>query len=396
MIPIKMPQVGQDYPSGTIVEWLKHENDPVRKGDIILTVESEKATFDVEADADGILMQILYEQGAEVDILKPVAFIGQPGEIVPESGISDAVEAVSQVKDPVSVSSINDQVIAPSSKKRNISPAAKRAAEEQGIDWTQINGTGPGGRITKRDVVAVLEKMPPAQAGPQVLAEALPDQDEVIRFSRMRAKIAERLTHSVQTIPHFYLNIDVDVTALLARRRHINQESDVRISVTDLIIKVVARTLRQFDRLNAHVDSEKMTLKKDVNIGVAVAVEDGLLVPVIPHADQISLREISKISAKNAAAARRGSVNPIPSGTFTVSTLGMYGIRIYLPIINPPESAILAVGAAEKRVVPVEGNIGIRDMMSLTLAADHRAVDGAYAAEFLNQVKHRLEEVQLD
>ena len=396
MIPIIMPQVGQDYPTGTIVEWLKCENDPVQKGEVVLRVESEKAIFDVEADATGILLKILYEQGAQVDILKPVALIGQPGETIDASMVSSKAEG----SDNTNLRAVEKQSRSPDILEQGgeilVSPAVRKAAERDGIDLTLIKGSGPGGRIIKRDLAAALQQMSLAQAEPEALGEGLSDQDQEIPFGKMRAKIAQRLTHSVQTIPHFYLNIDVDVTAPLARRQQINQESDARISVTDLIIHAVARSLPGFRRMNAHVSSDKIVLKNDVHIGVAVAVEDGLLVPVIPHADQKSLLEISEISAKNAAAARRESMNPTSAGTFTIYTLGMYAIKSYLPIINPPQCAILAVGTAELRVIPVEGKIGMRDMMSLTLAADHRAVDGAYGAGVLNQMKHRLEEVQFD
>ena len=394
MIPIIMPQVGQDYPTGTIVEWLKCENDPVQKGEVILRVESEKAVFDVEADAEGVLLKVLYEQGAEVDILKPVAWIGQPGETVDASTPSAKTEGPDNTDVRVAEKPSRSSDVPQQGGKILVSPAVRKAAQRDGIDLALIKGSGPGGRIIKRDLAAALQETPPAQAEPETLADGLSDEDQVIPFSKMRAKIAQRLTHSVQTIPHFYLNIDVDVTALLAHRQQINQESDVRISVTDLVIHAVARSLPDSGRMNAHVSADKIVLKHDVHIGVAVAVEDGLLVPVIPHADQKSLLEISEISAKNAAAARRGSMNPTPAGTFTISTLGMYAIKSYLPIINPPQCAILAVGTAESRVVPFEGKIDVRKMMSLTLAADHRTVDGAYAAQFLNQVRRRLEEVQ--
>ena len=322
MIPIIMPQVGQDYPTGTIVEWLKCENDPVQKGEVVLRVESGKAIFDVEADATGILLKILYEQGAQVDILKPVALIGQPGETIDASMVSSKAEG----SDNTNLRAAEKQSRSPDNLEQGgkilVSPAVRKAAERDGIDLTLIKGSGPGGRIIKRDLAAALQQMSLAQAEPEALGEGLSDQDQEIPFGKMRAKIAQRLTHSVQTIPHFYLNIDVDVTAPLARRQQINQESDARISVTDLIIHAVTRSLPGFRRMNAHVSSDKIVLKNDVHIGVAVAVEDGLLVPVIPHADQKSLLEISEISAKNAAAARRGSMNPTSAGTFTISNPG--------------------------------------------------------------------------
>jgi len=215
--------------------------------------------------------------------------------------------------------------------------------------------------------------------------------DQVIPFSRRRAAIARRLTQSVQTIPHFYLSLDADVTAALTWRAACNDARGARITVTDLVAKVTALALRQFPRLNAHVGAEGITLKSGVHLGIAVAVEDGLLVPVIPEADRLSLAALSERSRRNAATAREGRLLAGPAGTFTLTSLGMHGVRQFLPIINPPECAILAVGAAEPRVRPAPEGVAVRQMMTLTLACDHRAVDGTEAAQFLGAVRAGLE-----
>lgn len=389
MIPIIMPQVGQDYPTGTIVKWLKCENESVEKGEIVLQVESEKAVFDVEADDSGILLKTLYEEGAEVDILQPIAYIGQPGETIDETTSEKPDE-------PVAIPSVTLEEkrtqITPSHKPL-ISPAAKRAAQKHGLDITRIVGSGPNGRIIKQDVVTALDATLPQKKTQSVAVTKTAQADTVLPFGKMRKKIAERLTLSKQTIPHFHLTTDVDVSDLLQWRKIVNKDQSLHVTVTDLIIKAVATMLPDFERLNALVDSDKTILKKDINIGVAVSVEDGLLVPVIPNTNKLSLRDISELSKMNTKKARCGSINPNHVGTFTISTLGMYDVKNYLPIINIPECAILAVGAAQKQVYPINGNIGIRDIMQLTMACDHRAIDGAYAAKFLSAVKYRMENI---
>lgn len=404
MVPIIMPQVGQDYPTGTIVQWLKKPNDPVAKGETIVLVESEKATFEVEAEESGVLAKILHPEGAEVEILKPIGYVGQPGEAddtaaptAPKPAAAEAAQAPETPSPAATTTPVRER------SRPFASPSARRLARQHGLDLAAIEGSGPRGRIVKRDVLAAVDTAAPAKttaapakataplAGPNV--ETGDDGDEVQPFSRMRAKIAERLTHSKQTKPHFYLSVDVDVTDLLAWRARINQDDTLHLTVTDLIVKATAAALTRFGRMNAYVDTDRVVVKKDVNVGVAVSVPEGLLVPVIPSTNRKSLREISALSRENTSAAARGSVKLGVPGTFTVSTLGMYGIRTFLPIINPPECAILAVGAAEKRVVPVDGNIGIRDVMSLTLACDHRGVDGAYAAQFLREIRSYLQDV---
>lgn len=220
-----------------------------------------------------------------------------------------------------------------------------------------------------------------------------PGGDQVIPFSRRRAAIARRLTQSVQTIPHFYLSLDADLTAALTWRGAFNHARSARITVTDLVAKVTALALRRFPRLNAHVSAEAITLQSGVHLGIAVAVEDGVLVPVIPEADRLSLAALSERSRRNAAAAREGRLPAGPAGTFTLTSLGMYGVRQFLPIINPPECAILALGAAEPRVMPAPEGVAVRQMMTLTLASDHRAADGAEAAQFLGAVKAALESI---
>ncbi|MCX8036908.1 MAG: 2-oxo acid dehydrogenase subunit E2 [Candidatus Sumerlaeia bacterium] len=397
MIPVLMPQVGQDIPTGTVAQWLKKEGEPVRKGEVIVIVESEKAAFEVEAEQDGVLLKILHPAESQVPVLEPIAYIGQPGEeseaqAVPawageisktpaEEGTNNRLK--SELQAPAEAHAANDRIKSEPRKDKEIlaSPAARRLAREKGIDLATVRPTGPGGRIVERDVLAAAE------------ARGAAASDTVIPFGRLRKELARRLTLSKQTIPHFYLFAEVDMTAAHAVRQALNQQQGCRVTVTDLVIYAAAKALREFDRMNVHVESDRMIVRREVNIGVAVAVEDGLLVPVIPRADQKGLAEIAEWSRKNAEAARRGLLEPTAPGTFTITSLGMHGVRMFLPVINPPECAILAVGAVEPRPVVIGEAVAVRPMMTLTLACDHRAVDGVYAGRFLNRIKELLEKM---
>lgn len=392
MKPIIMPQVGQDIPSAKIIEWRKKEGERVEKGEIVLVVESDKASFEVEADESGVLLLVLHAEGEEVEIFKPLAYIGQPGE-VPE--VKEAEEAAAKEHPPAEPSKAR---AAPAPEVRAAptrilaSPSARRLAEERGIDLVQVKGSGPGSRITKRDVLAASRSVPVGQVVGAGVG-GISHEDMVIPFSKRRQRIANRLTLSNQTIPHFYLFVAVDMSNALEWRKAAGEEHGTRITVTDMVIKACATALREFDKMNAYVDRDKMVIKKGVNVGVAVALDDGLLVPVIPDADKKSLREISALSKKNVEAARRGVISSDAVGTFTVTSLGPYGVQGFLPVINPPECGILAVGTIEKRVVPLEHGTSVRDMMTLVLASDHRAVDGTYAAQFLNRIKDYLQNI---
>jgi pyruvate dehydrogenase E2 component (dihydrolipoamide acetyltransferase) len=390
MIPSIMPQVGQDIPTGTIVEWRKQVNDRVAKGETILTVESEKATFEVEAEQSGVLLKILHPAGAEVPVLQPVGYLGEPGEMLdgdpaPPATRSDGAVAPAGKSDEPDRASAAFEAAA---DRALASPAVRRLARESGVDLTRVAGSGPSGRILREDVLSAT-----AAAAVETPAES-PAEDRVVPFGRMRKRIAQRLTASKQSIPHFYLLVDVDMTEAARWRLSFNAEHGTRISITDLFIKAAAVALRQFPRLNAHVGDEQVTLKWNIHIGVAVSVDDGLMVPVIPDADRKSLEEISDLSKANSETARRGVRRLGPAGTFTVTSLGMHGVKQFVPIINPPEAAILAIGMIEPRVVPVSGGIGVREMATLTLACDHRSVDGADAAGLLNKIKSELEGIQ--
>lgn len=385
MHTIIMPQLGQDITSARIIEWLKDEGDEVEKGETILVVESDKASFEIEAEESGVVLKILHEGDEDVEIFRPLAYIGNPGEAIPAAEEAAKVEKTST---PAPRSTAEPQAPQRAEKPGRIlaSPAARRVADEKGVDLGQITGTGPGGRITTDDVIEFSGR------GDEELAPAA-EGDTVVPFSKIRQRIADRLTLSKTTIPHFYLSVEVDMTALVDWRTGFNEKSETRITITDCVIKAAASALSRFEKMNAHVSSDKVVLKADINIGVAVSIDEGLLVPVIDRADEKSLTEIALISRANAEDARRGVIATTAPGTFTVTSLGMYGIRQFVPVINPPECAILAIGAMERRVVAVERGICAREVMTLTLAADHRAADGTYAAKFLNRIKCNLENI---
>jgi pyruvate dehydrogenase E2 component (dihydrolipoamide acetyltransferase) len=281
-----------------------------------------------------------------------------------------------------------------------------------GVALDSVTGTGPGGRIIKKNVLKAKQlsetfepsekeiPLPPPALEAKTETGKLPKSenmvavqpgDELITYTRTRQVIADRMLLSKQTIPHFYLFVEADMAAALAWRKAFNQEQGANITITDLVVQATAAALREFPRMNAHVGQQSMVLKKQINIGIATAVEEGLLVPVIANTDQKDTLEISREIKQKAEDARKGKLDLHVKGTFTISSLGMYGIREFLPIINPPEAGILAIGKVEPKVVAEGHMFGVKNRMNLTLACDHRAVDGAYGAQFLYAIKEKLE-----
>ncbi len=424
--PINMPQVGQDLETAKIVEWHVKVGDYMNKGDVIATVESDKASFEVETFQEGTVLKILFEEGEEGAVFKPIAYIGDPGENVSEGEPEDAYPE--EKKNEATL--INDQ---PTSEATSIkddrifsSPSARRVATEHCIDIKQVKPTGPDNRVIKKDVLAFAATLEPVRATPlaREIARAegikLSDlngtgpsgrihkadvlnavkkspitmvadkEDEMVPFDKVRKIIAERLSLSKQTIPHYYLNIVIDVENVLVLKDKLRDEPGISVSFNDILVQVIAKVLARYKLLNAHVDHEKVIIRKNINIGIAVSTDAGLFVPVLPQADKKTLVEIASEIRKLAEDARRGIVNPANQGTFTVSNLGMFGISGFQAIINPPECAILSLGGIEKKVVPNGNTLKITDTVTIGMAVDHRAVDGAYAAKFLNELKTEL------
>jgi len=409
--PINMPQVGQDIETAIVTEWKVKEGDILNVGDVVALVESDKAVFEVETFEAGILLKIVVKEGEEGKVFAPIAYVGPKGEegeknATSEGGGTEKGERKTEKGERTTFR------VPPSTRRVFASPSARRLALQYDVDLGTLKGTGPNDRIIKSDILKAVESAdieqqigePESQSSKKYPVSRIPhpasnttesnenNSDQIIPFTKIRQSIADRMTRSATTIPHFYLSIDVDMTAALAWRKAFNLTSEVKISVNDLIIRAVAQILARYPRMNAHAEVDKLIVKNEINIGVAVSVEDGLIVPVIPRADRKSLQEISLAAKDIAEQAKNGLMKPTNPGTFTISNLGMYGIDQFWPIINPPEAAILGVGTTTKKMHSGPGNsFAPRDILKLTLACDHRAINGAYGAEFLCSIKNVLE-----
>lgn len=402
MVPVNMPVVGQDIPTGIIKEWLKEEGEAVSREEIIAIVESEKATFDVEAPAEGILLKKVRQEDEEVNVLTPIAYIGEKGEAFE---IAKQGHEAPQEMEPASQAGSTPEAVSPVSAtgtKLFISPLARKIAEEEGIEVESVAGTGPNGRIIKRNVLEAIEKKKASHSAPKESVPVHVSQPDLrlplwkgekeIPFDRMRRLIADKLTLSKQTVPHFYLFSEVEMDQAILVKEQLKAERNIHVTITDIVLHAVARAMSEFPRMSSHVFPDRYVLLRDVNIGLAVSSDDGLRVPVITHADKSDLAELSVRTKQLSANARNGKIDPGLKAGLTVSTLGMYGIPQFLPIINPPECAILAVGKSSPKVVTDGTAISIKKMMTITLACDHRLIDGAYAASFLGRAKEILQQ----
>jgi pyruvate dehydrogenase E2 component (dihydrolipoamide acetyltransferase) len=410
---IKLPRLGQGMESGTIVKWLKSEGDQVEKGEPLYELDTDKVTQEVEADASGVLLKIAVTEG-EVPVGRTIAVIGEQGE---EVEVEAPVEAATEVEEePVEegspgparederergrAASTNGSESAPEERSLDTaggrvkaSPLARRIARERGIDLAVISGTGPDGRVVAEDVERAATAGPtsaPAVAQPVVASGEV----EVRPLTSICKTIARRLTQA-WTVPAFQLTVSVDMTranGLVAKLREANP--DVRITVSDVLTKLSAAALMRHRDVNVQYTDEGINVFPSANIGIAVAAPQGLVVPVIPACERRTIPEIAAARAdvvERARAAKLQSAD-IEGGTFTISNLGMFGVEQFVAVLNPPQAAILAVGATEDRVVAVDGQPAVRPMMTVTLTCDHRAVDGATGAEFLKTLKASLEE----
>lgn len=396
--PINMPQVGQDIETAVITEWKVKEGDSVNKGDVVALVESDKAVFEVEVFQSGTILKLLFEEDEEACVLEPIAIVGAEGEKLEDSMISPP--GICEEKSGFAVEQVSLFDEYPAGVVRiSASPSARRLSSELGINLDKVEGSGPQGRIIREDVLKAFEagkgdKTPGTVTG--TAAEQFAAGDTVIPFNRMRQSIADRMTRSVQTIPHFYLTMKADVTEFLVWREQYLDATENKISVNDLVVRAVASALVKFPKINAHVTADSMVLFKEVNIGIAVALEEGLIVPVIPDTPALDLAETARKIRKISDSAREGTMTAGPAGTFTVSNLGMLGVSGFLPIINPPEAGILGVGTIEKQLTLLpDGKVGSRNILSLTLGCDHRAVDGYYAGQFLQAIREEIEKIEL-
>jgi pyruvate dehydrogenase E2 component (dihydrolipoamide acetyltransferase) len=414
--PIRMPKPGQMTEECVLTTWHKQVGDPVRRGDILFEIETDKSAMEVEAFDDGVLLARLVEEGEAVPVNAICGYVGAAGEAIPEEAlVAAAAEPVAAAPaPPVAVpgmASAPVPVRAPRASsdealRFRISPRASRLAAEAGLDPRTITGSGPEGRIIERDVQAAVEggaaanaaRPGPAPAPPQAPAPLhvapVEGEEEPRPLSRMRRVIADRLTHSWQATPHFTVTVAVDVTRLLGLRAEL-RVGGTNLTITDFVLAATARTLAEFPDVNSRTDGASVWSRRRVHLGLAVSLPAGLVVPVIRDADRLGLGELHDRAAALAGAAREGTLplDDMTGGTFTVSNLGMFGVDEFSAIINPGEAAILAVASAIPTVVAVGDAMGIRPIMKLTLSADHRLVDGETGARFLNAIRRRLEDV---
>lgn len=425
-IPVTMPALSPTMEEGTLAKWSVKEGDKVGPGDVIAEIETDKATMEVEAVDEGTVGQLLVDEGTEgVPVNKVIAVLLEEGE--DKSALKDfdpeaaspapkkAAEEKSEPKEKKEAKPEEKPAAKPTAKKEEAapeksdgkrifaSPLAKRIAEDKGIDLAALSGSGPRGRIVKKDVEEAKPgtKAPAAAGGPNLTPSVDPraffekgTYDEV-PMDKMRKTIAKRLTQSKQEIPHYYLTIDCEIDELLRVRKELNERAPegVKLSVNDFLIRAAALALKKVPEVNASFAGDSLLMHKHANVGIAVAIEGGLITPIINKADEKGLAAISNEAKDLAARARDRKLKPqeYEGGGFSISNLGMYGIKHFTAVINPPQSAILAVGAGEKRAVVKDDQLIAATVMTCTMSCDHRVIDGALGARFLEAFKGFVE-----
>ncbi|HEX6788481.1 MAG TPA: dihydrolipoamide acetyltransferase family protein [Gaiellaceae bacterium] len=389
---VKLPRLGQGMESGTIVKWLKSEGDAVEKGEPLYELDTDKVTQEVEAEASGVLLKIAITEG-EVEVGRTIGFIGAEGEETPAAPVAEApkqekaeapvAEAPAQAAPSTNGSTTNGRIKA--------SPLARRIARERGVELSQIRGTGPDGRIVAEDVERAQAQpaaaAPVAQAAPTGAVESRP-------LSNIRKTIARRLTQA-WTVPAFQLTVNADMTRaneLVAKQRELHP--DVRITITDVLTKVCAQALVRHRDMNVQYADDALVVFPNADVGIAVAAPQGLVVPVVRGAELLTIAQIAAVRADLVGRARENKLRAedIDGGTFTISNLGMFDVDQFIAVLNPPQASILAVGSTRDQVVPIDGELHVLPLMTMTLTCDHRAVDGATGAEFLRTIKQFLED----
>jgi pyruvate dehydrogenase E2 component (dihydrolipoamide acetyltransferase) len=418
---ILMPALSPTMTEGTLSRWLKKEGENVRAGDVIAEIETDKATMEVEAVDEGVLGKILVTDGTEgVKVNEPIAILVDQGEAVPASAPAAKpapTPAPPSAPAPEPVAKAESPRPAPPSGNGHdagaervfVSPLARRMAKQAGLELTALKGSGPNGRIVKADIEAALQKGTPPAPQPAAVPAAAPvarpsapiaAPHALVPHSSIRKVIARRLTEAKSTIPHFYVSMDVEIDALIKLMNDLNAKSPKEgpdaylITINDLVIKASAVTLRRVPTVNAAWTDEGMALFDDVDISIAVAIPDGLITPIVRRADQKGLATISREMKDLAGRARAGKLKPeeFQGGGFSISNMGMFGVTEFAAIINPPQSAILAVAAGQKRPVVKNDSLAIATVMTCTLSVDHRVVDGALGARWLREFKRIVED----
>ena len=391
-----MPALGVAQQTGTLLKWLRAEGEAVNKGEPLMEIETDKATVEIEAPGSGILARVTAKAGDQVPVGERIAFILAPGERAPIDAPppakppTPAPPTKNEAKPAATTIASSRSSAAPGPERRLLaSPAAKRIAREKGVDLATLNGSGPEGSILAEDVLGAAAEV--------AVATAITDADKILPLTPMRRTIAERMAHSKQSAPHFYLSMDIDMSAVVRLRKDWKKNNPKQaLSLSDFILYACARALKDFPSLNASYTERGVELHREIAIGMAVALEDGLVVPVIRNTDRLSLADLAGQSRLLIEKAQTKKLFPLDyqGGTFTVSNLGMLGVDSFTAIINPPECAILAVGRVAERVVADHGMFAIKPLMTATLSADHRVIDGAVGARFLRRIKEVLEKCQ--
>lgn len=421
---IKMPKLGFDMAEGTLVRWLKKEGEPVERGEVVAEIETDKATVEVESGYSGTICRLLVKEGTTLPVGKPIAILLKPGETVCELPVEELEEKAKEAakegvpKEEIKVVPAEQQAQRQEEDQLlRASPLAKRMARDFGLDLRDVSGSGPNGRVVKKDVRAAIERQKDAEeAGEAAEARAkskktagtevkmpLPswgaaesEADKEIPLTKLRSAIGRRMVESKQQVPHFYVAYEYDVEKLLAVREELNAllPAEQKLSVNDFVVKAAALALRQYPNLNASLSENKVVQHGRINIGIAVAVEGGLLTVVSQDTDQKPLRLISSELKGMVQRTREGKVRPedIEGSTFSISNLGMFDVSEFSAIINPPEAAILAVGAARQLPVVKDGELAVGSRMKMVLSVDHRISDGVEAARFMQALAAYLEE----
>ena len=415
---INMPKLGFDMAEGLLVRWVKQVGENINKGDVLAEIETDKATVEVESSASGVILEHIVDQGSVVPVNAPIAIVGAEGEKV-EAPKPEGAKPKTEEKKPEPQKAESGKqkeeaapqtqpVVAPVQQAAapvqegpvKASPLARKIARDRNIDLSRVQGTGPGGRVVRKDVESAMASAQPAAAArqpvvPTIQPVAATAADQTIQTTKLRQAIGRRLVESKQTIPHFYVTHEYKMDALMAMRKQANEylPDNEKISVNDFILKAVALTLRQFPNLNASINGDQVVQYGHVNVGVAVTVPGGLMTVVVKDTDQKTMRQISAEVKTMAGRAREGKVKPddVDGSTFSTSNLGMYDVDEFIAIINPPEAAILAIGSAREVPVVEGGQVKPGWRMKATISVDHRVSDGAEAAQFMQALAGFLE-----
>jgi pyruvate dehydrogenase E2 component (dihydrolipoamide acetyltransferase) len=402
-VEIRMPQLGLTMEEGTIDQWLKQEGDEVKVGDPIAQIQTDKLTSELESDVEGVLLKIVAQEGEDIPVKGLLAYIGKAGESV---GIVDEVAVAIEELVPevdIKIEETAETLPAVTGGRIKISPLAKKTAKKLGVDYTNLKGTGPGGRIIQQDIVKKAEDQK-VEAHVQVSAEPaatkgenikLMDGDKVVKLSGMRKTIAERMYKSHNEIPVVTQDVKIDVTKLMEFRKQLNANRETKLSVNDFMLKAVAKALKNNKNILVSLDGDKIIKRAHVNLGMAVSLDEGLIVPVIKDADKLGIEELSENAKDLAVRAREGklTMDEYSGSTFTISNLGMYGVESFTPIINQPDAAILGVNAIQSELdMDEEGKVFKKQVMKISLTFDHRLLDGSAAAVFQRDIKKLLED----